>query len=340
VASKLTLTAGTWTLLTVAWTHNKVHIYRNGAWVKSHTRSGAPISGTGALAIGGDGAGKFTGAFAGRIDEVALFSQELTASDAQERFAAARVPVNTAPPSIPAGTPTVGTTLTAQPGTWAGGAGEPTYQWQRCAADGEDCDDITGASGATYVVTPGDACRTIQVAVTVTNADGAATTAVSASSNTVPGTCPDPGTGGGGGTGATPTPTPIPTPTTPPTTTPTTTPVGGSPSAIPGATGTPCLKLLPGRRTRKVRRLGRLRLRATANACLTAPLSASFKARKGVKVKSVRYQLDGRRLKRVKLAARLVPAALRAGTHKLTLVVKPRGGRAKRTTLRLRVALG
>ena len=57
-------------------------------------------------------------------------------------------------------------------------------------------------------------------------------------------------------------------------------------------------------------------------------------------MKSVRYSLDGRRLKRVKRGTRLAPAALRAGTHKLTLVVKPRGGRARRTTLRLRVALG
>ena len=217
VSSKVSLTAGAWTLLTVAWTQNKVHIYRNGALVKSLSRTGTtPVSGNAALVIGRTGAGAFTGAFAGKIDEFALYAQELTAADAQEHFAAARVPVSTAPPAI-AGEPAVGTTLTAGAGTWTDG-GTATYQWQRCDADGEDCDDITGATGATYVVTAADACRTIQVAVTMTNASGGAT-AISAATTAVPGACPAPGTGGGGGTGGsgsgggggigtTPTPTP------------------------------------------------------------------------------------------------------------------------------------
>jgi hypothetical protein len=66
----------------------------------------------------------------------------------------------------------------------------------------------------------------------------------------------------------------------------------------------------------------------------------SFKALRGVKLKSVRYTLDGKRIKRAKLAARLKPAALRSGTHTLAVRVTPRGGHAKRGKLRLRVALG
>jgi hypothetical protein len=62
--------------------------------------------------------------------------------------------------------------------------------------------------------------------------------------------------------------------------------------------------------------------------------------RKGVKVKSIRYKLDGKRIKRAKLAARLHAAALSAGAHRLSVRVTPRGGKARRATLRLRVAVG
>ena len=66
----------------------------------------------------------------------------------------------------------------------------------------------------------------------------------------------------------------------------------------------------------------------------------SFKALRGVKLKSVRYTLDGKRIKRAKLAVRLKPSALRSGTHTLAVRVTPKGGHAKRGKLRLRVALG
>jgi len=323
VSSKVTLPANSWTLLTVAWTEQKVRVYRNGALAKSLNRSGPlPLSGNGAFTIGGTGAGMFTGSFAGRIDEVALYAGELDAGDVEAHFLASHVPVNKLAPRID-GTPAVGETLTAQPGTWTDG-GALTYRWQRCDADGEDCDDITGATGSTYVVGAEDACHTLQLAETASNPAGAAT-AISAITDQVPGTCGDPGTGGDPATGGGSDPattTPAPAPAT----------LGAGPAGA--AAG--CLKLLAGTRTRKLRGLGALRLQATPGRCLTAPLAVSFKARKGVRLKSVRYTLDGRKLKR----ARLKPAALRAGTHKLAVRVTPRGGRAKSATLRLRVALG
>jgi len=341
VASKVSLPAGSWTQLTVTWTDHKVEIYRNGVLAKSLNRNGAtPASTSGALLIGGTAAGAFAGPFAGKLDEVALYSQVLSAGDVQDHFLAAHVPVNTAPPSI-GGTPAVGETLTAQPGTWTG-AGVATYRWQSCDAAGEDCDDIDGATGTSYVVAAGDACRTLQLLETMTSASGAAT-AVSETTAAVPGSCGgdpgtgggDPGTGGGAGSGAGTDPGAVPTTTAP----------GGATGGSAPATGSPapsagCLKLLSARRSLKIRGVGRLRVKSVAGACLTAPIAVSFKALRGVKLKSVRYTLDGKRIKRAKLAARLKPAALRAGTHTLAVRVTPRGGHAKRGKLRLRVAMG
>ena len=85
------------------------------------------------------------------------------------------MPINTAPPTI-SGTLAVGSTLTASPGTWLDAAGAThVYQWQRCDAAGDDCGDIDLATGNTYVLTAADACATMQVAETVTNASGAGT---------------------------------------------------------------------------------------------------------------------------------------------------------------------
>jgi hypothetical protein len=177
----------------------------------------------------------------------------------------------------------------------------------------------------------GDACSTLQVAVTMTSATGEGT-AISDPTAKVPGNCAaatsDPGTTVGAG------PTP---------------PAGGGdpagssdPPAVtaPAPASAGCLKLVAGRRQAKLRGVGALRLRAAAGTCLSAPLRASFKARRGVRVRSVRYKLDGKRLKGGRRAARLQVAALTAGTHALSVRVRPRSGRAQRAKLRLRVTAG
>lgn len=76
-------------------------------------------------------------------------------------------PTNIVAPSI-TGTPVVGNTLTANPGTWMPSQGiSYSYQWQ---ADGVD---IPGATGQTYLPTPGDEGMTLTVVVTATNIAGA-----------------------------------------------------------------------------------------------------------------------------------------------------------------------
>jgi Ig domain of plant-specific actin-binding protein len=81
-------------------------------------------------------------------------------------------PVNTSEPTI-SGTPTVGSRLTANRGTWVGG--QPitySFQWLRCSASGDNCAEIVGATDNTYAVTESDAGRSLRVRVTARNDAG------------------------------------------------------------------------------------------------------------------------------------------------------------------------
>jgi hypothetical protein len=92
----------------------------------------------------------------------------------------------------------VGETLTADPGRWAEGPSDFSYQWQLCDKDGANCKDIVGATGKTYGVRSSDKDNTIRVQVSAKNLVGT-TTATSETTTAVT-------------TGASPTPTPTPTP--------------------------------------------------------------------------------------------------------------------------------
>jgi hypothetical protein len=85
--------------------------------------------------------------------------------------ASAATPQNTSPPTI-SGTPKVGSTLTANEGTWANAPTSFTYQWQRCASGGGACGDIVVATAKTYTPTTGDSGHALRVVVTGVNADG------------------------------------------------------------------------------------------------------------------------------------------------------------------------
>jgi fibronectin type 3 domain-containing protein len=79
---------------------------------------------------------------------------------------------STAPPAID-GTRRVGQLLAAVAGHFDGtGPLTLTYQWQRCDADGTDCDAIPGATGGNYTAVAADAGHALRVAVTAAGPGG------------------------------------------------------------------------------------------------------------------------------------------------------------------------
>jgi hypothetical protein len=118
------------------------------------------------------------------FDEVAVYDRALTAAevaahiDARNRHAGP--PVNKTPPTI-SGAKTVGSTLTAAPGTWDGTLPMTyEYRWYRCAADATNylaCSTINLAwsSSDSYTTTNSDLHRRILVEVRATNSAGSAT---------------------------------------------------------------------------------------------------------------------------------------------------------------------
>jgi hypothetical protein len=79
-------------------------------------------------------------------------------------------PVNTSAPVV-TGTPQIGQTLVASPGTWTNKPTIFAYSWQRCDASAENC-SATGVSGREYPVAAADAGSTLRVALTATNSIG------------------------------------------------------------------------------------------------------------------------------------------------------------------------
>ncbi len=79
--------------------------------------------------------------------------------------------------SLPAagGTPDVGSTLNADPGSWSGALPiSYGYQWQQCNSSGGECANISGATSASYAPASGDIGGTLKVVVTATDSEGSA----------------------------------------------------------------------------------------------------------------------------------------------------------------------
>ena len=94
-------------------------------------------------------------------------------SNMTETVAASGGPVNTARPAV-SGDAVVGSTLTAETGTWTGSP-TFTYQWLQCDQFGSACVQVVGATGKTYGVRLADVSSRLRVDVTAKNANGSTT---------------------------------------------------------------------------------------------------------------------------------------------------------------------
>ncbi len=79
-------------------------------------------------------------------------------------------PVNTSLPKI-SGTTIDGSTLTGSTGSWTGTPPlSYSYQWQSCNSAGASCSNISGATSATYTLSPSDVGTKLRVVVSASNA--------------------------------------------------------------------------------------------------------------------------------------------------------------------------
>jgi hypothetical protein len=93
-------------------------------------------------------------------------------------------PSNSVRPAL-SGSAVVGGTLTVSNGTWSPTPSSFSRQWQRCAADGTACVNISGASGQTYGVRSDDAGHRMRALVTAHTSTGDQTTTASGTSSVV-----------------------------------------------------------------------------------------------------------------------------------------------------------
>ncbi|HEY3182628.1 MAG TPA: S8 family serine peptidase [Gaiellaceae bacterium] len=97
-----------------------------------------------------------------------------SATSAYTALVTAAAPTNVVAPAV-VGTPLEGWMLSADPGSWSGGAPLAyAYRWQLCASAGTGCADIPGATAQTYTLTRNDAHGTVRVIVEASNPVGTA----------------------------------------------------------------------------------------------------------------------------------------------------------------------
>lgn len=170
-------------------------------WVRC-PESGGSASGSNCAAISGATTRSYVlgGSDAGRRLRIRVTASNpdgsaTAASNATPIVQRAGGVTNTAPPTI-SGSPTIGATLTANPGTWTGNNLAYAFSWRRCDGDGGSCAAITDATEKTYVVKQVDQGNTLRVRVVARNDDdsGSATSTptarITSSAPPAPNGCP------------------------------------------------------------------------------------------------------------------------------------------------------
>jgi hypothetical protein len=169
--AQLTASAGTWT-----GTQPIAFAYQ---WVRCGTDGGQPDGGNCAIVSGATNRRyRLVAADAGSRMRVRVTATNADGSRTVASNPTAVVagrPVNTSTPTV-RGTMVVGSTVTADPGEWAGT--QPisfSYRWLRCNTEGGNCASIGGANGQSYRLTSADANRKIRFNVTARNSVGSRT---------------------------------------------------------------------------------------------------------------------------------------------------------------------
>jgi len=159
------------------WTGSPTFAYQ---WVRCPTSGGAE-DGSDCAVIGGASTTAYVIASADvgsrlrvRVTASNAEGSALAASNATSTISGQAGPPNTARPAI-VGSPVVGQTLTATPGTWTGSGITYAYSWTRCDTSGGACAAISGATQTAYQLVSADAGKTIRVAVTATDTTGSNT---------------------------------------------------------------------------------------------------------------------------------------------------------------------
>ncbi len=100
-------------------------------------------------------------------------------------FATPGAPVGQGAPVI-TGTVEPGSTLTFEPGSWAGAPSSIEYQWELCNSVGGGCSAISGATGPSLPVTSSEINATFRIQETAANSSGGGVEQSSAASEAVP----------------------------------------------------------------------------------------------------------------------------------------------------------
>ena len=110
-----------------------------------------------------------------------------SATSAQTSVVTAVAPSNTVRPDL-SGVAVDGQTLTTSNGTWSGTAPLAfSYSWRRCDVNGNNCSDIAGATGQSYLLTAADVGSKVFALVTATNGAGSASLRTYLSATVAPG---------------------------------------------------------------------------------------------------------------------------------------------------------
>jgi hypothetical protein len=174
-SSPTALLAGQWVHVAGTWNGSTAKLYIDGVLVKTGTLAGPLIASTGVLRLGGVPNNRF---FDGVMDEVRIYDRALPQTEIQDDMAISvfdqttDLPLNEELPTV-SGVTVDGELLSATAGTWSGtGPLDYAYQWRRCDEEGENCEDISGATDSTFELTPAEVDHTVRVVVTAEGPGG------------------------------------------------------------------------------------------------------------------------------------------------------------------------